>query len=70
MPDSQTEGLHMCNTVQTETMLRNICVTTFTYVHVISMNGVGGYVFEEEPGEMYERVWREEVEGRNDVIIL
>lgn len=48
-------------------MFRNIYVDT--YMHVGTINERSGCDFEEGWGEVYGRVWWEEKEGRNVIIL-
>lgn len=42
---------------------------TYIYMHAIKINEKRGYKFEGEWGGLYKRVWREERERRNVIIL-
>lgn len=42
---------------------------TYAYIHAIAINEKGGHESEGEQGVVYEKVWREEREERNEIIL-
>lgn len=58
------------NTVQTEKVtFRNICVYMYTYMYLTNINEKRGSNLKKSK-EKYRKVWMEETEGENDMIIL
>lgn len=41
-----------------------------TYMHVTTMNKKGGHEFERNQVREHEQIWREEMEGRDYIIII
>lgn len=61
-------NIHTSSIIWTQQILfGNICVYTNTYMHAITIDEKRGHEFEGDQEGVYERVWREEGEGRNVV---
>lgn len=70
IPTVSPEKKDTNNTIQTEKgTFRNICVYMYTYMYLITINGKGGSNLKKSK-EKCRKVWMEETEGENDMIIL
>lgn len=45
-------------------------IYSYTFMHITTLNVKIGHEFKREPEKVYGMIWREEREGRNDVIFV